>query len=92
MATQNPSPKDPNKPGNGGEGVKVTDVELLRVVVSRQGTQVSAQWAIHPQIKQDLLPEEWKRVSDLMAKATAIVGRRFAQVLDQTEPDQPGTA
>ena len=92
MATQSPSPKDPNLPGNGGEGVKVTEVELLRVVVSRQGTQVSAQWAIHPQIKQDLLPEEWKRVSDLMAKATAIVGQRFAQVLDQTEPDRPGTA
>jgi len=92
MAAQNPHPDDPSKQGNGGEGAKVTEVELLRVMVSRQGTQVSAQWAIHPQIKQDLLPEEWKKVSELMAKATAIVGQRFAQVLAQTEPDRPGTA
>ena len=88
MATQNPGQPG----GDGGQNVTVTEVELLRVMVSRQGTQVSAQWAIHPQIKRDLLPEEWKKVADLMAKITALVGKRFAQVLDQTEPDRPGTA
>ena len=68
------------------------DVELLRVLVSRKGTQVDAQWAIHPQLKQDLLPQEWQEVSDLMAKATNIVGSRFAQILSEAEPDKPGNA
>ena len=49
-------------------------MELLRVLVSRKGTQVDAQWAIHPQLKQDLLPQEWQEVTDLMAKVTGIVG------------------
>ncbi len=68
------------------------DVELLRVLVSRQGTQVDAQWAIHPQLKQDLLPDEWKEVNDLMAKVTDIVGNRFSEVLSNVEPDPPGHA
>jgi hypothetical protein len=68
------------------------DVELLRVLVSRKGTQVDAQWAIHPQLKHDLLPDEWKEVTDLMAKVTDIVGNRFSQVLSNVEPDPPGHA
>ena len=68
------------------------DVELLRVLVSRKGTQVDAQWAIHPQLKQDLLPQEWQEVTDLMAKVTGIVGTRFSQVLAQAEPEPPGNA
>lgn len=68
------------------------DVELLRVLVSRKGTQVDAQWAIHPQLKQDLLPQEWQEVTDLMAKVTGIVGTRFSQVLTQADPEQPGNA
>jgi hypothetical protein len=68
------------------------DVELLRVLVSRKGTQVDAQWAIHPQLKHDLLPDEWKEVTDLMAKVTDIVGNRFSEVLSNVEPDPPGHA
>jgi len=68
------------------------DVELLRVLVSRKGTQVDAQWAIHPQLKQDLLPEDWKEVTDLMAKVTDIVGSRFSEVLQNVEPDPAGHA
>jgi hypothetical protein len=68
------------------------DVELLRVLVSRKGTQVDAQWAIHPQLKHDLLPDEWKEVTDLMAKVTDIVGNRFSEVLSNVEPDSPGHA
>lgn len=68
------------------------DVELLRVLVSRKGTQVDAQWAIHPQLKHDLLPGEWKEVTDLMAKVTDIVGNRFSEVLSNVEPDPPGHA
>ncbi len=68
------------------------DVELLRVLVSRKGTHVDAQWAIHPQLKQDLLPQEWQEVTDLMAKVTGIVGTRFSQVLTQADPEPPGNA
>lgn len=68
------------------------DVELLRVLVSRKGTQVDAQWAIHPQLKQDLLPQEWQEVTDLMAKVTAIVGTKFSQVLAQADPEPPSNA
>ena len=68
------------------------EVELLRVLVSRKGTQVEAQWAIHPQLKQDLLPTEWQEVVDLMAKATDIVGERFSKALAQVDPIPPGNA
>jgi len=68
------------------------DVELLRVLVSRKGTEVEAQWAIHPQLKQDLLPHEWQEVSDLMGKVSGIVGKRFSQVLSQADPEPPGNA
>jgi hypothetical protein len=68
------------------------DVELLRVLVNRKGTQVDAQWAIHPQLKQDLLPQEWQEVTNLMAKVTGIVGTRFSQVLTQADPEPPSNA
>ncbi|MBI4400238.1 MAG: hypothetical protein HY581_01230 [Nitrospirae bacterium] len=95
MATQTPPPgtppSDSGKLGN-GEPEAARDVELLKVVVTREGQKVSAQWALHPQIKHDLLPAEWKEISDLMAKVTNIVGTRFAEILSETEPDKPGTA
>ena len=92
MASQTPPPSKPDKQGNGGQTEHSTEVELLKVVVSREGQKVSAQWALHPQIKRDLLPDEWKEVSDLMAKLTTLVGSRFAEILAQAEPDKPGTA
>ena len=61
------------------------EVELLRVLVSRTGTQVEAQWAIHPQLKHNLLPDEWNEVTALMTKATDIVGHRFSEVLSKAE-------
>jgi hypothetical protein len=61
--------------------------------VTREGQQVSAQWAIHPQMKQDLLPQEWKELSDLMGQVSSIVGTRFSQVLKHAQQDPPqGTA
>jgi hypothetical protein len=60
--------------------------------VSREQKKVAAQWALHPQLKQDLLPAEWEEVSKLMGEVTNLVGKRFAQVLSETEPDPPGTA
>lgn len=81
-------------PGNGkssGETV-VKEVELLRVSVSREGKQVTANWALHPQMKRDLRPEELKELADLMAKVTGLVGARFSEILSTVEPDPPGTA
>jgi hypothetical protein len=88
MATKFPPP---NKPAH-EENQAVREVELLRVVVSRDQKKVAAQWALHPQLKQDLLPAEWEEVSKLMGEVTNVVGKRFAQVLSEAEPDQPGTA
>jgi hypothetical protein len=91
MAAQGHPSDPPDKPAPGRQGTE-TEVELLHVVVARQGTQVSAQWGIHPQMKKDLQPDQWEKLNDLMAKVTALVGKRFAQILDQAEPDRPGTA
>lgn len=94
MAHSTPPSGDPN--GNLPEAVgaesHTRDVELLRVLVSREGTQVDAQWAIHPQLKQDLLPREWEEVTELMAKVTDIVGTRFSQVLTQAGHEPPNNA
>ena len=64
----------------------------MRVLVSRKGVQVEAQWAIHPQLKQDLLPNEWQEVVDLMAKATDIVGNRFSKALVESDAAPSGNA
>lgn len=87
------SPKTPDQPGQPQNGGSVSkDVELLHVLIARAGKQVSAQWAMHPQLKLDLNPEELKEVTDLMAKVTNIVGTRFSELLSEAEPDKPGTA
>ena len=83
---------DGNPSAENNVGRAAWDVELLRVLVSRKGMRVDAQWAIHPQLKQDLLPNEWAEVTDLMAKVTDIVGHRFSQVLSDVEPASPGHA
>ena len=83
---------NPSPPQQAGAQSTTWDVELLRVSVSRKGAHVEAQWAIHPQLKQDLLPHEWQEVTDLMAKVTGIVGTRFSQVLAQAEPEPPSNA
>lgn len=94
MARSTPpsGPLNGNPPPSTGPESHNRDVELLRVLVSRKGTQVDAQWAIHPQLKQDLLPTEWQEVTDLMAKVTGIVGTRFSQVLTQADPEPPSNA
>jgi len=82
----------PDKPGQETASHDVLDVELLRVNVSRKGKLVNAEWALHPQIKQDLGPDEWKEITQLMSKVTDIVGHRFSQILTEVEPDPPGNA
>jgi hypothetical protein len=90
-STTPPSGSNGNPQPAAGEST-TWDVELLRVLVSRQGSQVEAQWAIHPQLKQDLLPHEWQEVSDLMAKVSGIVGNRFSHVLAQADPEPQSNA
>ena len=90
-----PSPSDRADDTSSGQCTSAPtawEVELLRVLVSRTGTQVEAQWAIHPQLKHNLLPDEWNEVTDLMAKATDIVGRRFSEVLSKAESASSGHA
>jgi len=94
MARATPPPDHPNgnPPSEPSQNPAAWEVELLRVLVSRTGTQVDAQWAIHPKLKQDLLPGEWKEVTDLMAKVTDIVGSRFSEVLSKAESSSSGNA
>ena len=94
MARSTPSSGDSHGNPSQTTGIEshAKDLELLRVLVSRKGTQVDAQWAIHPQLKQDLLPQEWREVTDLMAKVIGIVGTRFSQVLTQADPEPPSNA
>jgi hypothetical protein len=89
MATDNPTPSDEKA---NGQSHPPQDLELLKVLVTREGRQVSAQWGIHPQMKKDLRPDEWREVNELMTKVTGIVGNRFAEILAEAEPDRPGTA
>jgi hypothetical protein len=93
MASAVPPPEQPNMSESDENPTNLSwDVELLRVLVSRKGTQVEAQWAIHPQLKQDLLPHESQEVRDLMAKATDIIGDRFSKALSETNATPPGNA
>lgn len=87
-----PDRADDDSPNNRASDPSAREIELLHVLVSRTGTHVDAQWGIHPQLKHDLLPNEWKEVTDLMAKVTDIVGHRFAQVLSRAESTSSGHA
>ncbi len=97
MATQRPpagAPPGGSSPSGGGPAQQPgqREVELLKVVVTRDGKHVNAQWALHPQMKLDLKPEEWQELSEVMQQVTKIVGASFTRVLDAAEPDKPGTA
>ncbi len=91
-ATPPSQQSDKNLSGDDPVSQATWEVELLRVLVSRKGMQVEAQWAIHPQLKQDLLPNEWQEVVDLMAKATDIVGNRFSKALAESDSIPSGNA
>ena len=75
-----------------GRSQTARDLELLKVIVTREDQKVTAQWALHPQLKSDLKPQEWTELADLMMKVTGLVGNRFAEILAEAEPDRPGTA
>jgi hypothetical protein len=92
MATSSSSGASNGNPPSAGAESTSWDVELLQVLVSRKGSQVEAQWAIHPQLKQDMLPHEWQEITDLMTQVSAIVANRFSQVLSQADPEPPSNA
>ena len=88
MATGSPSDgKSASKSGS-----TPPETEILNVVVAREGQKVSTKWGLHPQLKEELRPEEWKELTEVMNKVTAIVGHRFSEVLDQTDHPRSGTA
>jgi len=68
------------------------ETEILNVVVQRDGQKVSTKWGLHPNLKDELKPEEWKELTEIMGKVTTIVGTRFSEVLNQTEERTAGKA
>jgi len=68
------------------------ETEILHVVIQRDGKQVNAKWGLHPNLKEELKPEELKELTEIMGKVTNIVGKRFSQILTQAEEDVSGTA
>ncbi len=68
------------------------ETEILHVVIQRDGKQVSAKWGLHPNLKEELKPEEWKELTEIMGKVTTLVGGRFSKILTQAEEDVSGTA
>ena len=68
------------------------ETEILHVVIQRDGKQVSAKWGLHPNLKEELKPEELKELTEIMEKVTNLVGSRFSKILTQAEEDVSGTA
>ena len=81
-ASEGPSPESKPHP----------ETEILNVVVQREGQKVTTKWGLHPHLKEELKPEEWKELTEIMGKVSTIVGNRFSQVLDQTETATSGSA
>ena len=78
--------------GKSPETKNLPETEILNVVVERDGQKVSTKWGLHPNLKEELKPEEWKELTEIMGKVTTIVGNRFTQVLNQSEEKTSGTA
>lgn len=68
------------------------ETEILTVHVERDGQHVSAKWGLNPQLKEELTPEEWKEVTDIMGKVTDVVGKRFSEILARGQAEAGGTA
>jgi len=82
------SPEQPSGPDTPEK--TPASIQLINVLVTREGELVSSKWGIHPQLKQDLAPSEWQELSEHMNRVTAIVGAKFAEQLSQDEGNAPG--
>ena len=78
--------------GQSPENKPLPETEILNVVVQREGQKVSTKWGLHPNLKEELKPEEWKELTDIMGKVTSIIGNRFTQVLDDIDQETSGSA
>jgi hypothetical protein len=65
-------------------------IQLINVVVVREGEMVSSRWGIHPQLKRDLAPPEWEELNDHMNRVVALVGSKFVQQISKHEGNIPG--
>ena len=79
------------KPSTSGQAQGPVETEILTVHVERDGRQVSAKWGLNPALKEELTPEEWKEVTDMMGKVTDIARKRFSEMLTQ-RPEEGGNA
>ncbi len=88
MATSGASPGQ----SSSQSGDSAAETEILNVVVQREGQKVSTKWGLHPNLKDELKPEEWKELTEIMGKVTTLIGDRFSQVLGQAEEGPAGNA
>jgi hypothetical protein len=77
--------------GSGSPEAAPNTIQLINVLIVRDGKMVSSKWGIHPQLKQDLAPAEWQELNEHMNRVTAIVGAKFAEQLSQGEGNAPGS-
>ncbi len=82
------APRSPQPPG-APDGVP-NSIQLINVLVVREGETVSSQWGIHPQLKKDLDPAEWQELSEHMNRVTAIIGAKFVEQLSKDEGNTSG--
>ena len=89
MAEEQPQGKRAN-----AQSTEKTPVETehLNVTIERDGQEVSSKWGLHPRVKEELTPEEWKELTDAMGKVTDIVGKRFTEILARGQKEAGGTA
>ena len=89
MPEDQPQEKEADNPSTAKPPV---ETEILNVNVEREGQKVSAKCGLHPRLKEELTPEEWKELTDVMGKVTDIVGKRFAEILARGQKEAGGTA
>jgi hypothetical protein len=65
-------------------------IQLINVMVVREGQAVSSRWGIHPQLKRDLNPTEWEELTQHMNRVVTIVGSKFVEHLSREEGNVPG--
>ena len=78
-----------HQPPGASEGVP-NSIQLINVLVVREGETVSSKWGIHPELKKDLAPAEWQELSEHMNRVTAIVGAKFVEQLSKDEGNTSG--